>query len=47
MGSFGAAARLVQREGLLRLWRGVSTMFSACIPAHAAYFSALELCKLK
>ncbi len=40
-----AASRLVQREGFFRLWRGVSTMLSACVPAHAAYFSALESCK--
>lgn len=40
--SLEAATRLVQREGFLRLWRGVSTMLSACVPAHAAYFSALE-----
>lgn len=43
--SFEAAFRLVQKEGTLRLWRGVSTMLSACVPAHAAYFSALESCK--
>ncbi len=42
LSSLQAATRLVQREGFLRLWRGVSTMLSACVPAHAAYFSALE-----
>jgi len=45
MTSLEAASRLVQREGVFRLWRGVSTMLSACVPAHAAYFSALESCK--
>ena len=24
--------RLIEKEGILRLWRGVSTMFAACIP---------------
>jgi solute carrier family 25 (mitochondrial iron transporter), member 28/37 len=42
LSSLEAATRLVRREGFLRLWRGVSTMLSACVPAHAAYFSALE-----
>ncbi|GAB5029707.1 mitoferrin-like protein [Nannochloropsis oceanica] len=45
MTSLEAASRLVQREGVFRLWRGVSSMLSACVPAHAAYFSALESCK--
>jgi hypothetical protein len=39
------AKELVAKEGTMRLWRGVSTMFSACIPAHAAYFSILEAMK--
>ena len=39
------ASRLVQAEGPLRLWRGVSTIFGACIPAHAAYFTLFETCK--
>mmetsp|Transcript_7382 Transcript_7382/g.9361 ORF Transcript_7382/g.9361 Transcript_7382/m.9361 type:complete len:384 (-) Transcript_7382:1070-2221(-) len=34
--------RLVQAEGSFRLWRGVSTMLTGCIPAHAAYFSIYE-----
>mmetsp|Transcript_6778 Transcript_6778/g.7792 ORF Transcript_6778/g.7792 Transcript_6778/m.7792 type:complete len:386 (+) Transcript_6778:442-1599(+) len=33
---------LVQAEGALRLWRGVTTMLTGCIPAHAAYFSIYE-----
>lgn len=32
--------------GVLRLWRGVSTMLTACIPAHAAYFSIFEHSKV-
>ena len=43
--SWGAARQLVQAEGPMRLWRGVTTMFGACIPAHAAYFSIYESCK--
>eukprot|EP00640_Fibrocapsa_japonica_P002253 CAMPEP_0113937464 /NCGR_PEP_ID=MMETSP1339-20121228/4083_1 /TAXON_ID=94617 /ORGANISM="Fibrocapsa japonica" /LENGTH=285 /DNA_ID=CAMNT_0000940239 /DNA_START=128 /DNA_END=982 /DNA_ORIENTATION=- /assembly_acc=CAM_ASM_000762 len=39
--------RLCQREGLLRLWRGVSTMLFGSIPAHASYFSVIEICKEK
>lgn len=45
--TLSAVTKLVQQEGFLRLWRGVSTMFIACIPAHAAYFSVLETCKAK
>jgi solute carrier family 25 iron transporter 28/37 len=33
---------LVAREGPLRLWRGVSTMLTATVPAHAIYFSVYE-----
>lgn len=36
---------LVNREGIARLWRGVGTMFLACVPAHAAYFSIYESTK--
>jgi solute carrier family 25 iron transporter 28/37 len=36
---------MVRGQGLLRLWRGVGTMFSGCVPAHALYFSVLEACK--
>jgi solute carrier family 25 (mitochondrial iron transporter), member 28/37 len=38
---------LIRGEGMLRLWRGVGTMFMGCVPAHAAYFSVLEHCKHK
>jgi len=37
--------RLIKQRGILRLWRGVSTMFVACVPAHMAYFSIYETCK--
>jgi len=36
---------LVRKEGFLRLWRGAPAMFAACIPTHAAYFSAFEAAK--
>eukprot|EP00903_Cladosiphon_okamuranus_P011371 g10719.t1 len=36
---------MVRGQGLLRLWRGVGTMFTGCVPAHALYFSVLEHCK--
>ena len=36
------AKKLIQKEGSLRLFRGISAMFGACIPAHAAYFSVFE-----
>ncbi|CAN0430702.1 unnamed protein product, partial [Ectocarpus sp. 8 AP-2014] len=36
---------LVRGQGMLRLWRGVGTMFTGCVPAHALYFSVLEYCK--
>lgn len=37
---------LIQEQGLSRLFRGVNTMLTASIPAHAAYFSIFEACKL-
>lgn len=37
---------MVRGQGLLRLWRGVGTMFTGCVPAHALYFSVLEHCKV-
>lgn len=37
---------MVRGQGLLRLWRGVGTMFTGCVPAHALYFSVLEDCKV-
>jgi len=42
---WNCASRLVRHEGFFRLWRGVSAMFAACIPAHAAYFSVYETSK--
>mmetsp|Transcript_5281 Transcript_5281/g.15500 ORF Transcript_5281/g.15500 Transcript_5281/m.15500 type:complete len:361 (-) Transcript_5281:168-1250(-) len=44
-GCIYALNTLVRNEGLSRLWRGVGTMFVACIPAHAAYFSVYETTK--
>jgi hypothetical protein len=43
--TWNCATRIVQREGIFRLWRGVSAMFAGCIPAHAAYFSLFEFMK--
>lgn len=36
---------LVAEEGPMRLFRGVSTMLSASLPAHAVYFSVFEAMK--
>lgn len=44
-GCVHALKTLVKAEGVARLWRGVSTMFIGCVPAHAAYFSIYELVK--
>ena len=38
-------AELRRSGGLPRMWRGVQTMFSGCVPAHAAYFSVYESSK--
>lgn len=32
-------------KGISRLWRGVQTMMTGCVPAHALYFSSYELIK--
>jgi len=40
--TWNCATRIVGREGIFRLWRGVSAMFAGCVPAHAAYFSIFE-----
>lgn len=32
-------------KGITRLWRGVQTMMTGCVPAHALYFSSYELIK--
>ena len=37
--------RMVKENGLARMWRGVTAMFVACIPSHAAYFSIYEISK--
>lgn len=37
--------KLIAEEGPLRLFRGVSTMLSASLPAHAVYFSVFEAMK--
>uniref|UniRef100_K3X9N6 Mitoferrin n=1 Tax=Globisporangium ultimum (strain ATCC 200006 / CBS 805.95 / DAOM BR144) TaxID=431595 RepID=K3X9N6_GLOUD len=39
------ARKLIAEEGPLRLFRGVSTMLSASLPAHAVYFSVFESMK--
>ncbi|GLE04777.1 hypothetical protein PINS_up013756 [Pythium insidiosum] len=39
------AQRLVAQEGPMRLFRGVSTMLGASLPAHAVYFSVFESAK--
>jgi len=44
--TFNCAKRIVDREGIMRLWRGVSATFAGCIPAHAAYFSIFESMKI-
>jgi len=44
-GVVGHWASLTQSGGMGRMWRGVQTMFTGCIPAHAAYFSVYEGCK--
>jgi len=36
---------LLAERGFIGLWRGCSTMFMGCIPAHAAYFSIFEKVK--
>jgi solute carrier family 25 iron transporter 28/37 len=36
------ALQLWRSQGGFRLWRGVQTTFTGCIPAHAAYFATYE-----
>jgi hypothetical protein len=38
---------LTASGGVPRMWRGVQTMFTGCVPAHAAYFSIYEGCKAR
>mmetsp|Transcript_12412 Transcript_12412/g.22129 ORF Transcript_12412/g.22129 Transcript_12412/m.22129 type:complete len:389 (-) Transcript_12412:330-1496(-) len=42
----GAIKELIAKEGFGRLWRGVSTMLIATIPAHALYFTSYEQSKV-
>lgn len=44
--TWNCATKIVNNEGIFRLWRGVSAMFAGCIPAHAAYFSVFESSKV-
>jgi len=44
--TWNCATRIVHREGIFRLWRGVSATFAGCLPAHAAYFSIFETTKV-
>ena len=32
-------AHLTASGGMPRMWRGVQTMFTGCVPAHAGYFT--------
>lgn len=45
LSAIATARRLVAEEGPLRLFRGVSTMLGASLPAHAVYFSVFEAAK--
>jgi len=40
-----AAKDLLNARGFKGMWRGASTMVTACIPAHASYFTIYEVCK--
>eukprot|EP00808_Paulinella_micropora_P004410 g48688.t1 len=46
MTMIGCMRGMVRDGGLRRLWRGCSTMLSACIPAHAGFFSVYEVAKV-
>ena len=46
LNTLSCGKNLIRREGIFRLWRGVSAMFAGCIPAHAAYFSIYESMKI-
>ena len=45
VGNTAKFSELVAAGGVPRMWRGVQTMFTGCVPAHAAYFSIYETCK--
>lgn len=36
--TINCARRIIQQDGVLRLWRGVSTMFVGCIPGKISSF---------
>eukprot|EP00310_Coccolithus_braarudii_P015632 CAMPEP_0183346060 /NCGR_PEP_ID=MMETSP0164_2-20130417/11287_1 /TAXON_ID=221442 /ORGANISM="Coccolithus pelagicus ssp braarudi, Strain PLY182g" /LENGTH=136 /DNA_ID=CAMNT_0025517275 /DNA_START=129 /DNA_END=535 /DNA_ORIENTATION=- len=42
---FGGVWQLWSTHGGARLWRGVHTMFTGCVPAHGAYFTIYESAK--
>ena len=42
LGIWPTLARMYSAQGVARMWCGVQTMLSACVPAHAAYFSIYE-----
>ena len=44
-GIIASGTKLVSTGGMARMWVGVQTMFTGCVPAHAAYFSIYEGCK--
>jgi solute carrier family 25 iron transporter 28/37 len=47
-GTLSASATIGQphvSKGITRLWRGVQTMATGCVPAHALYFSSYEYVK--
>ena len=39
------AYKITETFGVARLWRGVQTVFTGCIPAHGAYFTIYETAK--
>lgn len=43
--TWSCAVNLIKRDGIFRLWRGVTAMLAGCVPAHAAYFSIFESLK--
>ena len=45
-GGLAEVRALVRREGVMRLWRGATSMLYGCGPAHAAYFSLYEWGKI-
>lgn len=36
--SWNCATKIIRREGLLRLWRGVGATFAGCIPGDKMYY---------